>query len=404
MINMMGKAQGKMDTQSGSKAIIHLDMDSFYPSVEVLDNPQLKGKPVIVGGSKERGVVSSASYEARKFGIRSAQPMATAMRLCPDGIFLPVRMHRYREMSDRVFKIFRLFTPLVEPVSIDEAFLDVTASTRLFGQPDDIARKIKDMVQKETKLTVSAGVAPSKFVAKIASDIDKPDGLTVVAPDRVQAFLGPLPIEKMWGVGKRTRDRLHRLGIRTIGDFTRFPAEVLKRNFGKHGVRMRELALGIDERDVIPVSDAKSVGHEKTFSQDILERDSARKEILSLANKVAHRMRRDGVTGKTVTLKVKFSDFVQVTRSATLAGSTDNGLEIYSTACHLLEKTDAGPRPVRLLGVSVSQLSHPGSEEQLSLFHKGEASLRRKKLNTALDSVSEKFGEGSIRPATLLDK
>jgi len=307
-------------------------------------------------------------------------------------------------MSRRVFKIFRLFTPLVEPVSIDEAFLDVTASTRLFGQPDDIARKIKDMVQKETGLTVSAGVAPSKFAAKIASDMDKPDGLTVVAAHRVQEFLGPLPIEKMWGVGKRTRDRLHRLGIRTIGDFTRFPAEVLKRNFGKHGVRMRELALGIDERDVIPVSDAKSVGHEKTFSQDIMERDSARKEILSLANKVAHRMRRDGVTGKTVTLKVKFSDFVQVTRSATLAGSTDNGHEIYSTACRLLEKTDAGARPVRLLGISVSQLSHRGSEEQLSLFQKREASLRRKKLNTALDSLSERFGEGSIRPATLLDK
>ena len=400
----MGKPPGKMNTQLGSKAIIHLDMDSFYPSVEVLDNPQLKGKPVIVGGSKERGVVSSASYEARKFGIRSAQPMATAMRLCPEGIFLPVRMHRYREMSRRVFKIFRLFTPLVEPVSIDEAFLDVTASTRLFGQPDDIARKIKDMVQKETGLTVSAGVAPSKFAAKIASDMDKPDGLTVVAADRVQEFLEPLPIEKMWGVGKRTRDRLHRLGIRTIGDFTRFPAEVLKKNFGKHGVRMRELALGIDERDVIPVSDAKSVGHEKTFSQDILERDSARKEILSLADKVAHRMRRDGVTGKTVTLKVKFSDFVQVTRSATLAGSTDNGLEIYSTACRLLEKTDAGARSVRLLGISVSQLSHRGSEKQLSLFQKREASLRRKKLNTALDSLSERFGEDSIRPATLLDK
>jgi DNA polymerase-4 len=403
MINIVGGTPGKMNTQSRSRAIIHLDMDSFYPSVEVLDNPELRGKPVIVGGSKERGVVSSASYEARKFGVRSAQPMAAAMRLCPDGIFLPVRMHRYREISERVFQIFRLFTPLVEPVSIDEAFLDVTASTQLFGQPDRIARKIKDMVQKETGLTVSAGVAPSKFVAKIASDIDKPDGLTVIAPDRIQEFLEPLPIEKMWGVGKRTRVSLHRLGIRTIGHFTHFPAEVLKRNFGKHGIRMRELALGIDERDVIPVSDAKSVGHEKTFSQDILGKDSARKEILSLANKVAHRMRRDGVTGKTVTLKVKFSDFVQVTRSTALAESTDDGLELYSTACRLLEKTDAGTRPVRLLGVSVSQLSHPGSGEQLSLFHKDEA-MRRKKLNTALDSVSERFGEDSIRPATLLDK
>ncbi|MBN1843872.1 MAG: DNA polymerase IV, partial [Deltaproteobacteria bacterium] len=284
-----------MNTQLESKAIIHLDMDSFYPSVEVLDNPELKCKPVIVGGTRERGVVSSASYEARKFGVHSAQPIVTAMRLCPKGIFLPVRMSRYKEMSSRVFKIFRLFTPLVEPVSIDEAFLDVTGSTRLFGQPDDIAIKIKNMVRKETGLTVSAGVAPSKFVAKIASDIDKPDGLTIVPPDRVREFLEPLSIDKMWGVGKKTQGKLHRLGIQTIGDLARFPADVLEKKLGKHGAGMHQLAQGIDERDVIPATDAKSVGNEKTFPQDILQLDFVRKEILFLADKVARRMRRDGV-------------------------------------------------------------------------------------------------------------
>ncbi len=393
-----------MNTQPESKAIIHLDMDSFYPSVEVLDNPELKGKPVIVGGAKKRGVVSSASYEARKFGVHSAQPMATAMRLCPAGIFLRGRMSRYKDVSGQVFEIFHLFTPLVEPVSIDEAFLDVTGSTQLFGQPQDIAKKIKNTVFKETGLTVSAGVAPSKFVAKIASDIDKPDGLTIVPRDRVRQFLDPLPIGKMWGVGKKTRDVLVRLGIQTIGDLSRSPASALEKKLGKHGISIHRLSMGIDERDVVPAHDVKSIGHEKTFPADILEINSVRKEILSLADKVARRMRREGVAGRTITLKVKYSDFAQITRSITLPRSTDDGPEIYSTACRLLEKTQVGRRPVRLLGVSLSQLSFPGRREQLSLFHQGATSEKRKELNTALDSLSEKFGEDSIRPATLFEK
>jgi DNA polymerase-4 len=397
--HISGKIMGKRPEN-----FIHSDMDAFYPSVEVLDNPALKGQPVIVGGSKKRGVVSSASYEARKYGVHSAQPMATAMRLCPEGVFLPVRMSRYRKMSQKVFKIFRLFTPLVEPVSIDEAFLDVTDSTRLWGQPEGIAGKIKDMVRNETGLTVSAGLAPSKFVAKIASDIDKPDGLTIVPPGRVREFLEPLSISKMWGVGKKTQHRLHGLGIRTIGDLSRFPADVLDKNLGKHGIRMHQLARGIDERDVIPATDAKSIGHERTFSQDILEVDSARKELLALANQVARRMRRQGVTGKIITLKVKYHDFTQVTRSATLPECTDDEPRIYATACELLDKTDAGTRLIRLLGVSVSQLKRSGSEEQLFLFHKDKASEKRKELNTALDALTERFGEDSIGPATLLTK
>ena len=215
------------------KAIIHLDMDAFYAAVEVLDNPSLKGKPVIVGGSKKRGVVSSASYEAREFGVHSAQPMATAMRLCPKGIFLPVRMSRYKEVSEQIFEIFCRFTPLVEPLSVDEAFLDVTGSIGLFGPSEEVAKMIKRAVVEEIGITVSAGVATSKFVAKIASDLGKPDGLTVVAEDNVRAFLEPLPIDKLWGVGKATQKALALLGVQTIGDLSRLPLDLLERNFGR---------------------------------------------------------------------------------------------------------------------------------------------------------------------------
>jgi len=228
-----------MDKQGQSKQIIHLDMDAFYPSVEVLDNPSLKGKPVIVGGSKERGVVSSASYEARKFGVHSAQPIAKAIRICSHGIFLPVRMSRYKEVSEKVFDIFRRFTPLVEPLSIDEAFLDVTGSTRLFGQSEDIAKKIKQMIFAETGLTISAGIAPSKFVAKIASDIDKPDGLTVVHPDSVRNFLDPLPVKKMWGVGKVSQQILSQLNIHTFKDLRQTPVKILEKKFGRQGAKIR---------------------------------------------------------------------------------------------------------------------------------------------------------------------
>jgi len=286
-----------MDKKIQSKHIIHLDMDAFYPSVEVLDNPALKGKPVIVGGGKERGVVSSASYEARKFGIHSAQPIGRAKRLCPDGIFLPVRMSRYQEVSKQVFEIFHRFTSLVEPLSIDEAFLDVTGSIRLFGQPENIAKKIKQIIFSETDLTISAGVAPSKFVAKIASDIDKPDGLTIVPPDGVRDFLDPLPVKKMWGIGKMSQQRLSRLNIHTFKDLRQTPVEILEKNFGKQGAKIHLLAMGIDEREVMPEHDVKSIGHEQTFSQDIISLDWAEKELLALGNKVARRIRHKGLTG-----------------------------------------------------------------------------------------------------------
>jgi DNA polymerase-4 len=385
-----------------TRSIIHLDMDAFYPAVEVLDNPELKGKPVIVGGGRERGVVSSASYEAREFGVHSAQPVATAMRLCPEGIFLPVRMSRYKEVSGQVFQIFHRFTPLVEPLSIDEAFLDVTGSERLLGRPEDIARKIKETVLEETGLTVSAGVAPSKFVAKIASDMEKPDGLTVVKPHGVRDFLDPLPIKKMWGAGKVTQEALARLNVHTFRDLREMPVEMLAGRFGKQGLKMHELALGIDERDVTPDHDVKSMGHEETFAADITDMHMAMKELLSLSNRVARRLRLNGVTGKTVTLKVKYNDFAQITRSTTLPKSTDDGQEIYAVLLSLLEKTQVGKRPVRLLGVSLSQLIYSHAGDQLSLFERNGPAQKRKDLNKALDSLYEKHGYNSIRPGTLL--
>ena len=391
-----------MDKQIQSKHIIHFDMDAFYPSVEILDNPALKGKPVIVGGRKERGVVSSASYEARRFGVHSAQPVAKAKRLCPDGIFLPVRMSRYQEISKQVFKIFYRFTPLVEPLSIDEAFLDVTGSIRLFGQPEDIAKQIKQIVLTETGLTVSAGVAPSKFVAKIASDIDKPDGLTAVHPDGVRDFLDPLPVKKMWGVGKVTQLILSQLNIHTFRELRQTPVEVLEKKIGKHGVKIHLLAIGIDERDVIPDHDVKSIGHEQTFSQDIISLNVTQKELLALTNKVARRMRHKGLKGKTITLKVKYFDFVQITRSATLPKYIDDGFEIYSVACRLLKKTEVTKKPIRLLGISLSQLSFSGIGAQLSLFDQDPSSQKRQRLNIALDSLYEKFGDKSVVPGTLL--
>jgi len=385
------------------KKIIHLDMDAFYAAVEVLDNPSLKGKPVIVGGSKQRGVVSSASYEARKCGVHSAQPIATAMRLCPQGVFLPVRMSRYQEVSEQIFEIFRRFTPLVEPLSIDEAFLDVTGSTRMFGEPEEIARKIKNLVKEQTGLTVSAGVASLKFVAKIASGLNKPDGLTVVPPDKVQEFLDPLPIDMLWGVGKATKKVFTTLGVKTIGDLRHIPVDILIAKLGKNGLHLHQLSQGIDEREVESEDDVKSIGREETFAEDVIDEEIAKREILSLSTKVGRRLRKEGVRGKTITLKVKYHDFVQITRSLTIVEPTDDGGEITRASYLLLKKTEVGRRPIRLLGVSLSQLTSLKAK-QLPLFSQDPLMQKSKRLNKALDAIQEKFGEGAILPGTLLKK
>lgn len=393
-----------METSSWTKAIIHLDMDAFYAAVEVMDSPELRGKPVIVGGSKERGVVSSASYEARTFGIHSAQPVATAMRLCPQGIFRPVRMWRYKEISRQIFAILQRFSPLVEPLSLDEAFVDVTGSTRLFGPPEKIAKKIKQQVVAETGLTASAGVAPTKFIAKIASDLQKPDGLTVVPEGMEKEFLGPLPIEKLWGVGERTRRTLAHLGVETIGDLGRVPPELLHRKLGIHGLHLSLLARGVDEREVEPVRQVKSIGHEETYRKDILDMALARKVLLSLATRVAKRLRGHGFVGKSVTLKVKYHDFVQITRSITLQEPTDDGRKIFQSCCDLLSKTEVGKRAVRLFGISLSQLDPADEERQLALFEEKMEAAKRKKLNRALDTILDKYGDEAVVLGTLLEE
>lgn len=380
--------------------IIHLDMDAFFASVEMLDNPDLLGKPVIVGGSMERGVVSAASYEARRFKVHSAMPMAVAHRCCPQGVFLPVRMERYREVSARIQAIFHRFTPLVEPLSLDEAFLDVTASTALFGTPTEIAGQIKKLIKEETGLTASAGVASSKLVAKIASDLEKPDGLTVVLPGCEQDFLADLAIERLWGVGKNTRQTLRMLGVKTIGDLTRLPTELLENKFGKNGTRMRQGALGIDRRAVDTNRPIQSIGHEETFAADLTDLSALNRELLAMAVKVGRRLRGQGVRGRTITTKVKYYDFQQVTRSTTLPAATDDQHTIHRTGIALLAKTEAGSKPIRLLGITVANLSPQDAIRQQLLFP--EDNGQRCRLNQAIDHITNKYDHDAIGPGTLL--
>lgn len=403
---------------NNEREILHLDMDAFYASVEVLDDTSLRGKPVIVGGGMKRGVVAAASYEARKFGVHSSIPMAKAKRLCAHGVFLPVRMERYKEVSDRVFGIFRRYTPLVEPVSLDEAFLDITASVRLFGPPEEIARKIRAEVRAETGLTVSAGVASSKFVAKIASDMNKPDGLTVVPRGKEQEFLGPLRVGRLWGVGEATRSALAEMGVQTIGDLAGVPEEAVVRKLGKHGAHLHRLAHGIDDREVEPEREIKSMGREETFDEDLLEIIALRRELLDIATRTAARLRNHRLKGRTVTLKVKYSDFRLVTREVTLPLGIDDGGEIFRQALMLLEKTEAGKKPVRLLGIYLSNFGgEPGRDPgsgQIPLFgHRPQPGgpsprsrglrdpARTAKLNEAVDRIRGKYGEKGVRPGTL---
>ncbi|GAB4370401.1 MAG: DNA polymerase IV [Deltaproteobacteria bacterium] len=402
------------------REILHLDMDAFYASVEALDNPDLRGKPVIVGGGLKRGVVAASSYEARKFGVHSSIPMAKAKRLCPHGIFLPVRMERYKEVSDRIFGIFRRYTPLVEPVSLDEAFLDVTASVRLFGPPEEIAKRIRAEVRMETGLTVSAGVASSKLVAKIASDMNKPDGLMVVPHGKEREFLAPLQVGRLWGVGEATRSALAELGVMKIGDLAGIPEAEMVRKLGKHGAHLHRLARGIDDREVEPEREIKSMGRENTFDEDLVEILDLRRELLDIATRTAARLRNHRLKGRTVTLKVKYTDFRRVTREVTLSHGIDDGGEIFREALALLEKTEAGKKPVRLLGIYLSNFGGEPVQEsrsgQIPLFGHRSATVslsrasgardpaKTAKLNEAIDRIRGKYGEKGIRPATLAEE
>ena len=398
------------------RTILHLDLDAFYASVEQLDDPSLRGRPVIVGGPSNRGVVCAASYEARRFGVRSAMPTSQARRLCPEGVFLQPRFSRYGELSDRVFGIYRRYTPLCEPLSLDEAFLDVTASRALHGDGPSIAARIKREVRDETGLTVSAGVAEVKLAAKIATDLGKPDGLVVVPPGGVAAFLAPLPVGKLWGVGGVTEAALRKIGVNTIGDLARLPESAVSAALGADKAQgLRALARGEDEREVVPDEAAKSVGGEETFEQDLVGEVALARALLLQAGRVGRRLRVAGLRGRVVTLKVKYADFTQVTRRVTLPAPTDDDRLIYRTARDLLARIEAG-RPVRLAGVTVSGFDEAAAAapaDQLDLFA-GPAEAaggaapgadpRRRALHAALDKLADKYGERTVAPADLTDR
>jgi len=385
-----------------TRDIIHLDLDAFYASVEVLDNPALQGLPVIVGGSSDRGVVSAASYAARAFGVHSALSIVMARRRCPQGIFLPVRMSRYAEVSEQVMAVFRQYTPKVEQISVDEAFLDVTGCRGLFGSAVDIAGMIRRRVREEIGLTVSAGVAGCKLVAKIASDLNKPDGLTIVPHGHEAEFLAPLPIKRLWGVGKKTLPVLNLLGVQTIGDLTRFSLDFLEKKFGKQGRHLYFCARGIDQRQVECEQAAKSIGNEETFDQDVTDLLQIRKELLRLATRVGERLRRHQCSGRTITLKVKYHDFIAVSRSLTLNQPTNDSRELYQAVLSLLPRTLAGAKPVRLVGIAVDKLQEGCLPRQLDLF--GRDKTDRQELNKAIDQINARFGCRTIKPATLTDE
>lgn len=380
--------------------ILHVDMDAFYASVEERDRPELVGKPLIVGGTAEgRGVVAAANYVVRKFGVHSAMPTATAMRLCPQAIIVRPRMSHYAQISGQIREIFERYTPLVEPLSLDEAFLDVTGSQLLFGSAVQIARRIKDDIYRELRLVASVGVAPNKFLAKIASDLEKPNALVVVQPDQIQAFLAPLPVSRLWGVGRVTGQVFDRLGIQTIGEVRQMSPEVLHRHFGKQGEHFSKLARGIDERQVVPDREAKSISHETTFATDISDHDVLRAWLQELAEQVAYRLRRHQLRGRTVELKLRFSDFRTINRSHTLPHPTDITHEIWQTVATLLDAALPARRSaVRLLGVGVSGFEVPG-QKQLSLFP-DESRERDSRLDQVRDLINDKFGKGALNRAS----
>ncbi len=380
--------------------ILHVDLDAFYASVEVLKDPSLKGKPVVVGGAGARGVVASASYEARVFGVRSAMPAVRARRLCPDIVFLPSDFEAYRAHSNRFREVLLAHTPLVEPISLDEAFLDVAGATMLFGSPAAIAAKIRADVVREVGVTCSVGVASSKFVAKLASDGCKPDGLLHVPADGVSAFLEPLPVGRLWGVGEKTGETLGRLGIRTIGDLERMPVSILERLLGDVSANhLSDLAHGTDDRVVVPYEPPKSVSHEETFERDLDDDREILRELLDLSGRVAVRLREDGYRARTVVLKARLANFQTLTRSRTLSGPTEVGAELYRTVAELYGSLPGERRRIRLLGVQATGLV-PAGAEQLALLQ-GE---RWGDVERALDRIERRFGRGAARPASLIER
>lgn len=380
--------------------ILHIDMDAFYASVEQLDNPELKGKCVIVGRSN-RGVVAAASYEARKFGVHSAMPVFQAKRKCPGGTFLPPRMKRYQEISKKIMSLLRDFSPLVEPVSIDEAYIDITGCERLHGQPAQIAIHIKKKIKQSLNLTCSVGIAPNKFLAKIASDMDKPDGFTIIFPDKVIPFIESLPIYKVPGVGKKMNRRLEALGIKTLGDVRKCPEKIISQQLGKFGQRLIKLSAGIDDAPVRPACVHKSVSTEKTLPEDTDDIALLKKYLMMQAEEVGSELRRLEIKVRTITLKLKDADFKQVTRSVTVALPTQSSETIYRAAERLLLDYRL-TKKVRLIGVGTSGFLSAVVPVQRNLFEdKRQKSYKWETVDKTLDTITTRFGKGVIKRATL---
>ena len=386
------------------RAIIHIDMDAFYASVEQRDNPELKGKPVIIGGSVEsRGVVSTASYEARKYGVHSAMPMAEAHRLCPDGVYLPVDMQKYRLVSHQIMDIFHRFTPEVEAISLDEAFLDVTASQKLFGTAEEIGREIKRQIKTELNLTASVGLSYNKFLAKLASDMDKPDGFYQIGPEELESKVWPLPVRRMMGVGGKTAQLLEEMGVRTIGQLAKMNVGLLEHILGKQGIMMYEVANGVDNRMVEPVRESKSVGRETTFPKDISERYVLETILFTLADDVCHTLRTTNLKGRTVAIKIRYPDFRSITRAQTLDGYTSSFEPVFEAVKQLMEHNYKDGTPVRLIGVTVSGLKKDDEIiEQQDLFFDGGAQKKQAALNSVMDKINEKYGGDTVHRARKL--
>jgi DNA polymerase-4 len=367
--------------------------------VEIRERPELANKPVAVGGSAEgRGVISAANYVARRYGVHSALPTITAKRRCPQLILLPGRMNFYAEVSQQIRRIFERFTPLIEPLSLDEAFLDVTQSEKLFGPAQAIGRQIKQAIQSELNLVVSIGIAPNKFIAKIASDIDKPDGFVYVAPNQIQAFLDPLPVKRIWGVGKTTEQHLQQLGIYTVRDLRLQSRETLVQQFGEHGAHLWELAHGIDHRPVISEYDAKSISHEVTFPKNIKDKHVLLSVLLQLTEQVAARLRQQAYQGRTVHLKIRYGDFTTLTRSHTMDHASNVTRELWQTVKTVfLNKLPAKLPPVRLLGMGVSGFDHDDSESgrQQDLF--AQDPVKDQQIDKVTDAVNQRFGSKALR-------
>ncbi len=385
------------------RTILHVDMDAFFAAVEQRDHPEYRGKPLIVGadpqGGGGRGVVSTCSYEARVFGVHSAMPIGRAYKLCPHGIYVPPNGKLYGRVSKEIFAVFHQYTDMVEPLSIDEAFLDVTGSERLFGSGLAIAKQIKASIREQCGLVASVGVAPNKYLAKIASDLEKPDGLVVVGKDKIIDFLTPLPIARLWGAGKETQKRLTALGIRTIGELAVFPPRLLEQKFGKAGRHFYNLAHGIDNREVHAQAGAKSVSNEHTFGTDIPDGPKLRRQLSRLCDKVGYRLRKGHLAGKTIHLKLRYSDFSTITRNHSLAAPTADTAQILNVIFMLFEKNYIPGRAVRLIGVGVSGF-RDNRGQQLSLFDRDIEKVRV--IDELEDKVREKFGTGAIKRADTL--